>query len=65
MAGEAEAVRALTLLIAVCEQAIGVMESLDAASDGRVIEAAERLRDAATQEITSGRLRSTDDGSDI
>jgi uncharacterized protein YmfQ (DUF2313 family) len=60
MAGEAEAVRALTLLVAVCEQAIVVMESLDPASDGRVIEAAERLRDLAGDEIMSGRLRAAD-----
>lgn len=60
MAGEAEAVRALTLLVAVCEQAIVVMESLDPGSDGRVIEAAGRLRDLATDEIMSGRLQSED-----
>ena len=63
MAGEADAVRALTLLVAVCDQAIIVMDALDPASDGRVIATAETLRDLATEEITSGRMQRTDDGS--
>jgi hypothetical protein len=57
MAGEGDAVRALTLLVAVCEQAVVALEGVDPPADGRLLEAAERLRELAGAELGSGRLR--------
>jgi len=56
MTGEAEAVRALTLLVAVCEQAILALESLKPPADRALTEHAERVRDLAMIELNFGRL---------
>lgn len=48
----------LTLLIAVCEQALLALASLDPGKDTPLIESLERTRDLATLELRQGRLRS-------
>jgi hypothetical protein len=56
VAGEEQAFRALTLLVAVCEQAILALASLEPPADGVLSAAAERLRDLAAEELRAGRL---------
>jgi hypothetical protein len=56
VAGEAEAVRALTVLVAVCEQAIAALEVLDPPLDRNLIEYTERVRDLSMVEINFGRF---------
>jgi hypothetical protein len=54
MAGEAKAFRALTLLIAVCEQAVESLTAVDPPVDPALVEHAQRLRDLALVEVRYG-----------
>lgn len=56
MAGEAEAFRVLTLLIAVCEEAIPRLDALDPPTDAPVADIAQQLRDLSALELQSGRF---------
>ena len=56
MSGEGNAVSALTLLIAVCEQALLELAQVDPPVDGPLGEQIERLRDLCTVELTFGRF---------
>jgi len=56
MPGEAEAFPAVTVLIAVLEQAIERLGMLEPALDGELIERAEHLRDLCMVEIRYGRF---------
>jgi hypothetical protein len=53
VAGEAEAVAVLTLLVAVCDQALDALAALDRPVDGALAEHAERVRDLSLVELVN------------
>jgi hypothetical protein len=55
MSGEAEALPALTLLLAVCEQSLHALEGVSP-PDAETTELVERLRDRLSQLLKSGRF---------
>ena len=57
MAGEPEAASVLTLVVAVCEEAIDRLEAVEPPLDGTVRDAAIALRDLAAVELKFGRFR--------
>jgi hypothetical protein len=60
MTGDEEAVRTLTLLVAVCERAVAALEAVDPPADRRLVEAAQRLGRLAGVAIRSGSFAATD-----
>jgi hypothetical protein len=57
MAGEREAASVLTLVVAVCDEAIQRLDALKPPLEGGVRNAAIALRDLAAGELEFGRLR--------
>jgi hypothetical protein len=56
MAGDAQAMRSLTLTVAVCEQAMLELAELKPPLEGELVAALERARDLATVELRMGRF---------
>ena len=57
MAGEKDAFGALTLLLAVCDEALDRLQALDPPADGRLTETALRLRHEVEATLRSSRFR--------